>query len=138
MLLRKPPGLLGVSQGLIYRPESLFSSPDKQISLRQPGTNVGCGEQCTCRLQAGKPLRQFANARVGAAQVGEVSAVKLSIYDVHGRLVRTLVDGMVEAGSHTVLFDGKNAAGARLASNVYFLRLVTPAIMQVRQVTLVK
>jgi hypothetical protein len=71
-------------------------------------------------------------------QVGDASMVRLSIYDVHGRLVRTLVDGTVEAGSHTVLFDGKNAAGASLASSVYFLRLETPAIMQVRQVTLVK
>jgi hypothetical protein len=71
-------------------------------------------------------------------QVGDMSAVKLQIYDVHGRLVRTLVDGTVEAGSHTVLFDGRNAAGARLASSVYFLRLETPAVMQVRQVTLVK
>ncbi|MGD8396531.1 MAG: M1 family aminopeptidase [Candidatus Eiseniibacteriota bacterium] len=47
----------------------------------------------------------------------------LRIYDAGGRLVRELVDGMVDAGSHEVVWDGLGARGRRLPSGVYFHRL---------------
>ncbi|MGD8396319.1 MAG: C25 family cysteine peptidase, partial [Candidatus Eiseniibacteriota bacterium] len=72
-------------------------------------------------------------------RVGAPVPVELALYDVQGRLVRSLVDGaVVEAGEHTLVFDGRGAAGAPLASGIYFLRFETPEIMQVRQLTLVK
>ncbi len=49
--------------------------------------------------------------------------VALRVYSVDGRLVRTLVDGAVPAGPHTVLWDGTNDAGVSVASGVYFARL---------------
>jgi hypothetical protein len=47
---------------------------------------------------------------------------KLRIYDLAGRLVRTLVDGNVEVGEHEVVWDGTTDSGIRAASGVYFLR----------------
>jgi flagellar hook assembly protein FlgD len=47
----------------------------------------------------------------------------LRVYDVSGRLVRTLVDGRVEAGRHEVAWDGRDQGGRRTASGVYFYRL---------------
>jgi len=44
----------------------------------------------------------------------------LAIYDVSGRRVRTLVDGILDAGSHEVVWDGTNDAGEKLASGVYW------------------
>ena len=44
--------------------------------------------------------------------------VSLRIFDVRGRLVTTLVDGRLPAGSHSVDFDG-----AKLSSGVYMMRL---------------
>ena len=38
-------------------------------------------------------------------------------------LVRTLVDGTVEAGMHEVVWDGRDSAGRNLASGVYVYRL---------------
>jgi hypothetical protein len=70
--------------------------------------------------------------------LGRSSRVSLRVYDVHGRMVRELVEGVVEAGEHTVLFDGRSSADAALASGIYFLRMETPEILQVRQVTLLK
>jgi hypothetical protein len=49
--------------------------------------------------------------------------VQLHVYNVEGRLVRTLVDGMVPAGAHAVTWDGRDTQGARLSSGVYFYRL---------------
>ncbi len=49
--------------------------------------------------------------------------VELRIYDVSGRLVRTLVDDEREAGWHFVPWDGRDSSGKDVASGVYFVML---------------
>jgi len=51
--------------------------------------------------------------------------VSLRIFDVQGRLVRTLVSGPANAGEHQVLWDGKNDRGETVGSGVYFCELVS-------------
>lgn len=50
--------------------------------------------------------------------------VSLRIYDVSGRLVKDLVQGVHEAGYHSVNWSGRDDAGRRVASGVYMYRLV--------------
>lgn len=64
--------------------------------------------------------------------------VTLRIYDVSGRLVRTLVDGPVEPASHVVAWDGTNEQGGRVASGVYFYRLQTRAFTRTRKMVLLE
>ena len=47
----------------------------------------------------------------------------LTLYDVQGRLLRTLFSGRVPAGEHAVVWDGRNAYGQKLPAGVYFFRL---------------
>ncbi len=52
--------------------------------------------------------------------------VELGLYDVAGRLVRTLVSregGELGPGLHTVAWDGRDDGGRRVAGGVYFARL---------------
>jgi hypothetical protein len=49
--------------------------------------------------------------------------VALEIFDVSGRLVRTVCCGTYPAGVHTALWDGRDNAGREAASGVYFCRL---------------
>ena len=49
-------------------------------------------------------------------------AVKVQLYDLAGRLVRTYLDERRAAGTHEVTMDGRTAAGRRLASGVYFVK----------------
>jgi hypothetical protein len=49
--------------------------------------------------------------------------IRLEIFDVTGRLVRTLADGVREAGQHTLRWDGVDENGRRVPSGVYFVRL---------------
>jgi hypothetical protein len=51
--------------------------------------------------------------------------LKLRIYDVEGRLVKTLVDERRIAGVHRVIWNGTDATGARVSSGLYFYRLIT-------------
>lgn len=64
--------------------------------------------------------------------------VSLVIHDAAGRQVALLVDGMRSAGSHQVVWDGRDGGGARVASGVYFARLVTAAGISTRKITMVQ
>jgi 5'-nucleotidase len=64
--------------------------------------------------------------------------VRLSIFDLQGRLVRSLVDGQQGAGEHAVIWDGTTAAGRRAASGTYVYRLVTEDRVSSRSMVLIK
>jgi hypothetical protein len=54
------------------------------------------------------------------------SDVSIRVYDVSGRVVRTLVDGVTEAGRHAAVWDGRNDNGGHCGSGVYFCVMETP------------
>ena len=51
--------------------------------------------------------------------------VEVQVYDVTGRLVRTLARDSFEAGSHSLRWDGRGDAGEQTAAGVYFVKLRT-------------
>jgi flagellar hook assembly protein FlgD len=51
------------------------------------------------------------------------SAVELAVYGVDGRRVRTLAASRFEAGSHRLVWDGRDQSGHRVAAGVYYVRL---------------
>ncbi|HET9250682.1 MAG TPA: putative Ig domain-containing protein [Candidatus Eisenbacteria bacterium] len=52
---------------------------------------------------------------------------RLVVFDVHGRMVRVLVDGLRSEGPHDVTWDGRDEAGREAASGVYLVRLEAPS-----------
>jgi hypothetical protein len=70
--------------------------------------------------------------------VKDASRVTLRIYDVRGRLVRTLIDDFLPPESHRLLWDGLNNQGERVATGIYFLRMVAGATVQVQKMVLLK
>lgn len=49
--------------------------------------------------------------------------VTAALYDVRGRLVRTIESGTLASGEHTLHWDGRDASGGQIASGVYYLRV---------------
>ena len=64
--------------------------------------------------------------------------VTLNVYDIQGRLVRTLINENNDAGYHSVIFNGKNDTGNKLASGMYIYRITTPEFTQVKKMLLLK
>jgi hypothetical protein len=64
--------------------------------------------------------------------------VQLRIFDVQGRLVRTLVDEVRAEGAHAVIWDGTTDRGNRAASGTYVYRLVTEDRVFSKSMVLVK
>lgn len=59
--------------------------------------------------------------------------VTLTVHDVNGRLVRTLLDGRQSAGEHVLPFDA-----LALPSGIYFYRLKAGALQETRAMTLLQ
>lgn len=64
--------------------------------------------------------------------------VKLEIYDIVGQLVKTLVDEFQQAGSKSVVWDGRNNLGQRVPSGVYVYRIVAEGFNQSSKSLLLK
>jgi len=62
----------------------------------------------------------------------------LTIYNVNGQAVRTLVNGVLEPRSYVVSWDGTDEHGQAVASGVYFYRLESGSFQDVRKLTLLK
>lgn len=61
--------------------------------------------------------------QVLSAASGRPSEVALKVYDLAGRLVRTLVNEPRQGGSYSVSWDGRDSSGREVAAGVYFCRL---------------
>jgi len=58
----------------------------------------------------------------------EPASIKLEIYDLTGRKISVLADGMKSAGLHSAVWQGKDQSGRQLASGVYLYHYVaTPS-----------
>ncbi len=73
-----------------------------------------------------------------AYDVPRDSEVSVRVYDVAGRLVRTLVDGVQDAGAHQIVWDGRSDRGESVGSGIYFCVMEAPGFRDSRKMTLLK
>ena len=71
-------------------------------------------------------------------QLFEKGTVELTIYNLLGEKVRTLLDARRDAGSYSITWNGTNDAGQRVSSGVYFYSLETENSSMMKKMTLVK
>lgn len=68
----------------------------------------------------------------------EASEITLSVYNLKGQLVRTLVEGFKPSGLHQVVWDGKDKLNRQASSGVYFIRLQSGKTSKTRKMLLMK
>ena len=56
----------------------------------------------------------------------EAQYITLNIYNIKGQKVRTLLKGRYEKGENSVVWKGRNDAGKKVSSGIYFYELITP------------
>jgi len=66
------------------------------------------------------------------------SDVTLDIFDVLGRKIASLVDEQLDAGSYSVIWDGRDNSGNMASSGIYFYRLSTDLGVRQAKMTLLK
>jgi hypothetical protein len=102
-----------------------------------PGTDVADGGFANALSHAYpnpfNPLTEIAYS------VREAGPVTIEVYNVAGKVVRTLLDAELEAGARgSVVWDGADDRGERCASGVYFYRLVAPGFAETRKMVMLK
>lgn len=68
----------------------------------------------------------------------EAGAARLAVFDLAGRLVRTLVDESMAAGGHEVVWDGRDASGREVGSGTYQARLSFGGRVEVVRMVMVR
>ncbi len=71
-------------------------------------------------------------------RLADAGMAQLTVYDLNGALVRTLVSGELSAGTYAATWEGVDASGMPVPSGVYLARLTTGGTQQTRKMLLVK
>jgi YVTN family beta-propeller protein len=71
-------------------------------------------------------------------QIAKSSVTRLEVYNLNGRLVRTLLDKNLSAGDYRVTWDGKNADNKKVASGVYIYRLISGEVRMSKRMLLLR
>jgi hypothetical protein len=98
-----------------------------------PNEGTGSGTEMTLEATSGVfESRSFPNPVLGGSTVitytvpGRMgrSGVEVAVFDAGGRLLRRLVDEAKDPGSYTVTWDLTDDGGSRVASGIYFYRVL--------------
>ncbi len=81
------------------------------------------------------PFNPLTSIRFDLAQGGPV---RLAVYDVAGRLIRTLIDAERAEGSHEAAWDGRDSTGRAVGSGSYFARIEAGAHSATVRMSLVR
>jgi hypothetical protein len=88
-------------------------------------------------LLAAAPNPTTGNTTIGFA-LPRACNVRLDLFDITGRCVRTLADWAMPAGTNQVVWDGRDAKGRPVASGVYFYRLEAEGFTAARRLVLAR
>jgi hypothetical protein len=128
-------------------PESAAAAPAWLVVVDRPGSAVGgtraarrrpdapAGLPVAFALHQNQPNPFAASTRIGFA-LPVASRVRLEVYDLLGRRVRTLVNGFYPPGEHEVTWDRRGAGGALASPGLYFYRMEAGAYREKRRMVI--
>jgi minor extracellular serine protease Vpr len=114
--------------GRIRALQALLATPDPLACT----VTLPNGTLLRCDQVASQPLALMAypSPAAGSMRFSFLSParqpVRLALYDLLGRRVRTLIDGVVEPGVQSPRWEGDDDRGRPVPNGVYLARLVTP------------
>ncbi|MBI5805048.1 Ig-like domain-containing protein [candidate division TA06 bacterium] len=121
-----------------YSTPDTFSAWSNEVSASPTGVEGQPGTQNYSFFLSPanpNPVKGNAEFRFGLPRDGKTS---LEIYNVLGQRVKTLVNGNLPAGSHTVKWNGCDEDGRKVSSGVYVYRLITGDNTSTRRLTVIR
>jgi hypothetical protein len=70
--------------------------------------------------------------------LAKAGKAKLEIFNIKGQKVNTLVDDVMDAGTHKIIWNGKNKENKSVGSGVYFYKLTTSHLSKTKKMILLK
>ena len=106
-------------------------------SLNVTSTGLPGGEMLTTGLGDNYP-NPFSTETMLEFTLGETSTVDISIYNLLGVKVRTLVHQAMESGAHATLWDATDHRGARVPAGIYICRMVAGSYVSVKSLDVIR
>ncbi|MEO0189485.1 MAG: S8 family serine peptidase [candidate division WOR-3 bacterium] len=81
------------------------------------------------------PTKEAVRINYAVPKAGKIS---LKVYNCLGQVVRTLVDGEKEPGFYSIIWDGRDDAGRKLAAGIYFYQMTSDNFVDTKKAVLLK
>jgi hypothetical protein len=127
-------GFLRISTGTMDEMRGLVDALDEILSTGVRQSTILPGDFELSRIYP-NPFNSHCTIKINVLK-GE--KVNLTIYDVTGRRVRSLVNGNVSPGHHEIPWDGKNHLGKNSASGIYIVNLIQGENAASKRISLIK
>jgi hypothetical protein len=130
---------VGANGDRYYSVAAIDSAGNESGAVR-PGQTTGTGSQIPKQLALGQNMPNPFNpsTTIGYDVPAPGGRLALAVYDVRGRLVRTLLDGFEAAGERSTTWDGRDNRGQRVASGTYFYRVSFGGTVLTKKMTLLE
>jgi hypothetical protein len=92
---------------------------------KAPSVQAGSSVPITAFEIRGGP-NPFVDAAVIRLAVPRLTRATLKVYDVSGKLVTTLLDGILPAGNRDIIWDARDRVGHEVAGGIYLLKFESP------------
>jgi hypothetical protein len=100
--------------------------------------DVPTGHVVACTYLGAIHPNPFPNRATIHFGLKDAGPVRLRVFDIGGRMVRSLRDGHERAGERQIVWDGLDGAGNHLASGFYVLRLEANGKILTRSVRVIR
>jgi hypothetical protein len=132
---------MGPWEELIYPPQHQMAGQSIDLAFRLgmdygTGASEGVAPRQSLHQNAPNPFNPKTTIHYEVPAGG--AHVAIEVYDVAGRLVTTLVDGLEPEGERSVIWDGRDSGGEQMATGVYFYRLRSEGTDSIRKMLLLK
>jgi len=131
-----------IRDDVLSAPIDRFEIAKNVFAWMQFVTNIGCCYTGTEIPSVNKLSQNFPNPFNPSTMIKfdlkEKGPVTLKVYNVAGQLVRTLVDDVRDAAAHSIVWDGRNNIGSKVASGIYFYKMETNGFSETRKMVLLR
>jgi hypothetical protein len=114
----------------------LESVPSDTVSFTVEQTGVA--DEMVAAVSFVRPNPFSAETTIHYNVPAEGAGVTIRLYDIRGRLVRTLVEDSEPGGAHEVMWDGRDRTGRTVASGVYFASVSIGEWSETRKIAYVR
>lgn len=130
----------GIQDGVLLFHHNGAASPDSVFVQADVITGIAADEVGIPRAFALEPNypNPFNPATTIRYRLPRPEHVRLTIYNLAGQTVRTLLNAPLPAGVHTGVWDGRDDRGREVASGVYLYRLSAGDFIQTRKMILIR
>ena len=109
------------------------------IYLLSDFLEMNSNDQYPTEFSLGSPYpNPFNPATSISFDIAETGQIHLAVYDLNGRLIHTLKNGVTERGHYVMIWDAKDENGIGVSTGIYFIKLSSSSFLKTQKILFLK